>query len=251
MNKLSKISYLLAVLLLLVLVLAGCTSSINEESKEDSSETSAASASDRLNEEAEENKQPDKTDDNSKSVGELSASASNISEETPPDVPETEEPNQSSEETTTSNDSPDTYVSEEDDPLARYSTEEVEYARVWLQLGPNQQIDGLYVRHIPAGTTLEPDYFPIVSYPEDVVQLSGSRIVDGSVTYSSNGDGSINVYNVPLPGRWYGGSPTPPEGVDEDTMREELEDIINNTELVYVNPGNDEAVKKLIELISN
>lgn len=33
-------------------------------------------------------------------------------------------------------------------------------------------------------------------------------------------------------------------------MRDELEEIINNTELVYVNPGNDDAVKKIIELIS-
>jgi len=237
--------YSVLLLLVFVLVLTGCTNNTSEESNSDSPETPTASASSQ--QEAKEDDKAVKTDDNSESE----ATASDKSEENSTDASETEELKQPSEETTTNEDSTNTYVSKEDDPLAEYSSEEIEYARVWLQLGPNQQIDGLYVRHIPAGTTLEPDHFPIVSYPEDVVQLSGSRIVDGSVTYSSNGDGTINVYNVPLPGRWYGGSPTPPEGLDEETMREELEDIINNTELVYINPGNDDAVKKLIELISN
>lgn len=246
MKKFSKMSYMYSVLLLLVfvLVLTGCTNNTSEESNSDSPETPTASASSQ--QEAKEDDEAVKTDDNSESE----TTASDKSEENSTDASETEELKQLSEETTTNEDSTNTYVSKEDDPLAEYSSEEIEYARVWLQLGPNQQIDGLYIRHIPAGTTLEPDHFPIVSYPEDVVQLSGSRIVDGSVTYSSNGDGTINVYNVPLPGRWYGGSPTPPEGLDEDTMREELEDIINNTELVYINPGNDDAVKKIIELIS-
>lgn len=249
MKKLSKMSYMYSVLILLVLVLTGCTNNTNEESNSNSSETATASASNQ--QETKEEDEAFKTNDNSESEADSEATAADKSEGNSTDTSETEELNQSSEDTRTSEDSTNTYVSKEDDPLAQYSSEEIEYARVWLQLGPNQQIDGLYVRHIPAGTTLEPDHFPIVSYPEDVVKLSGSRIVDGSVTYSSNGDGTINVYNVPLPGRWYGGSPTPPEGLDEETMREELEDIINNTELVYINPGKDEAVKKLIELISN
>lgn len=33
---------------------------------------------------------------------------------------------------------------------------------------------------------------------EDVIQLAGSRLIDGSVTYSGNRGGTINVYNVPL-----------------------------------------------------
>ncbi|SNZ10120.1 hypothetical protein SAMN05421503_1546 [Terribacillus aidingensis] len=133
--------------------------------------------------------------------------------------------------------------------LAEYSDEEIEYARIWLQLGPNQQIDELNVTHIPAGTPLEPEYFPVADYPEDVTQLSGSRIADGSVTYSSNGDGTINVYNVPLLGRWYGGTP-PGENLGEAAMRETFEEIISNTEEVYVDPGDVEAVKRLIELIN-
>ncbi|API92415.1 hypothetical protein KM914_11270 [Virgibacillus pantothenticus] len=66
----------------------------------------------------------------------------------------------------------------------------MEYARVWLQLGEIKDVDELNVRHIPAGTPLNPDDETSVNYPEDVIQLAGSRLVDGSVTYSSNGDGT-------------------------------------------------------------
>ncbi|MFP7477504.1 hypothetical protein [Terribacillus saccharophilus] len=251
MRMLSKSWYSYAALSLLVLVLAGCASNTNGSSEEDSKENlTAASASVQQNVESEGKNQPGKSEDESESERETKESDSTESGDTA-DASQVKENIQSSEITKTSEDTTDTYETEGDNLLAGYSAEEIEYARVWLQLGPNQQIDGLYIRHIPAGTALEPDYFPSVTYPEDVVQLSGSRIVDGSVTYSSNGDGTINVYNVPLPGRWYGGSPTPPEGLDESTMTQELEDIITHTELVYVDPGNEEAVIKFIDLISN
>lgn len=252
MRLLSNSLYSYATLLLFVSVLAGCTSNTNGSSEKDSEENlTAASASVQQNVESEGKNPPGKSEDESESEGETKASDSTESGDTPADASQVKEPTQSSEITKTSEDTTDTYATEEEDLLAGYSAEEIEYARVWLQLGPNQQIDGLYIRHIPAGTALEPDYFPSVTYPEDVVQLSGSRIVDGSVTYSSNGDGTINVYNVPLSGRWYGGSPTPPEGLDESTMTQDLEDIITHTELVYVDPGNEEAVIKFIDLISN
>ena len=90
--------------------------------------------------------------------------------------------------------------SEPDNISADYSPLQIEYARVWLQLGENQQIDELNVRRIPAGTLVNPDDHTSARYPKDVTQLAGSRLVDGSVTYSSNGDGTIQVYNVPL--RW-------------------------------------------------
>ncbi|MBS4196542.1 hypothetical protein [Lederbergia citri] len=128
---------------------------------------------------------------------------------------------------------------EDNDTLSHYSSEQIEYARVWLQLGANQQIDGLYARHIPAGTPLNPDDDTSASYPEDVIQLAGSRLVDGSVTYSGNGDGTINVYNVPL--RWDGHYPA-----GENFYI----DIITNTKLVYVDPGDDEKIVALIKLLS-
>ncbi|MCP2035471.1 hypothetical protein L1279_002482 [Planomicrobium sp. HSC-17F08] len=126
----------------------------------------------------------------------------------------------------------------DEDALSEYSSEQIEYARVWLQLGPNQDIDGLYVERIPADTPLNPDDETSGVYPEDVIQLAGSRLVDGSVTYSGNGDGTINVYNVPL--RWDGEYPAGEEFYTE---------IIDNTELVPIDVGEDEEVIRLIELL--
>ena len=128
----------------------------------------------------------------------------------------------------------------EEDALAEYSSEQIEYARVWRQLGPNQEIDGLYVQQILEGTPLNPDDDTSAAYPEPVIQLAGSRLVDGSVTYSSNGDGTINLYNVPL--RWDGEYPA-----GEDFYN----DIIENTELVEIEPGDDKEVIRLIELIES
>ncbi|RDW20281.1 hypothetical protein CWR48_06215 [Oceanobacillus arenosus] len=136
---------------------------------------------------------------------------------------------------------------EDIETLSQYSSEQIEYARVWLKLGPNQEVDELSVQHIPAGTPLMPDDDIDVSYPEDVIQLRGSRIVDGIVTYSGNGDGTINVYNIPY--RWYGGF-SRPDNVSAGEIREEMEDIIKNTEVVYVEPGNDERIIELINILN-
>lgn len=122
--------------------------------------------------------------------------------------------------------------------LSPYSAEDIEYARVWLQLGANQDISGLYVRHISAGTPLNPGDDTSVGYPKNVIQLSGSRLVDGSVTYSGNGNGTINVYNVPL--RWDGQYPA---------GEQFYTDMIKNTKLVSIDPGGDEEIVNLIKLL--
>lgn len=125
-----------------------------------------------------------------------------------------------------------------DSALDAYTSEEIEYARVWLQLGPNQEIDGLYVKKIASGTPLNPDDETSADYPEDVIQLADSRLVDGSITYSGNGDGTINVYNVPL--RWDGEYPA---GVDF------YKGLITDTEVVSIDAGEDQEVIRLIELL--
>lgn len=132
-----------------------------------------------------------------------------------------------------------TQKNESVNPLSQYSNEHIEYARVWLQLGPNQDIDELNVRHIPAGEPINPDDDTSADYPEDVIQLAGSRLVDGSVTYSGNGDGTITVYNVPL--RWDGNYPA-----GEDFYL----DILANTKRVSIDPNEDEKVIALIKLIN-
>ncbi|QXE03229.1 hypothetical protein [Terribacillus sp. DMT04] len=219
------------------MLLTGCAN--NENETQQAPNNSASSAEEHTNDE---NTQTD-ADETSASNARLDATKRDDSVE--------ESKENSTEETVTNEkqDSNSDPTDENEDLLAGYSDEEIEYARIWLLLGPNQQIGELNVTHIPAGTPLEPEYFPIVDYPEDVTQLSGSRIADESVTYSSNGDGTINVFNVPLLGRWFGGTP-PDENLDTAAMRETFEEIIAATEEIYVDPGNDEAVKRLIEFIN-
>ncbi|MCM3739507.1 hypothetical protein M3210_04410 [Oceanobacillus luteolus] len=135
---------------------------------------------------------------------------------------------------------------EEVDLLSTYSSEQIEYARVWLQLGPNQEIDELYVTHIPEGEAVNPNAESSATYTEEVVQLTGSRLVEGSVTYSSNGDGTINVYFVPS--HW---ETNTPEGFTDEDLRIFTESIVNNTDLVYIEPGHDDEVISLIKKIRN
>jgi hypothetical protein len=151
-----------------------------------------------------------------------------------------ESPSTNSNDTATEDNTTNSGNQENNKTLSPYSSKQIEYARVWLQLGPNQEIDELNVLHIPAGTPINPDDETSANYPENVIQLAGSRLVDGSVTYSGNGDGTINVYNVPL--RWDGSYPA-----GEDFYK----DIIDNTKLVNVEKGDDEKIIELIKLIND
>ena len=142
-----------------------------------------------------------------------------------------------------SNESSDSNTSDKEfNTLDPYSNEQIEYARVWLQLGANQDIDELNVRHIPAGEPINPNIDNSATYPEGVIQLSGSRLIDGSITYKGNGDGTINIYNAPM--RWE----APPPDVDEKILQEDTEEILDNTKKVYIEPASGEDIIKLIKL---
>lgn len=215
MKAVTKIFWMGAV----VLLMAGCGNA-NEESVPDASQESSAT-------ETTEKDSFETKDNTSKDEGE-EADMEKQNDITPEETASTE----------TDSTSADGGNEQDEDALSQYTSEQIEYARVWLQLGPNQDIDGLYVERIPADTPLNPDDETSGVYPEDVIQLAGSRLVDGSVTYSGNGDGTINVYNVPL--RWDGEYPAGEEFYTE---------IIDNTELVPVDVGDDAAVIRLIELL--
>ncbi|WP_371068863.1 hypothetical protein [Sediminibacillus sp. JSM 1682029] len=220
MEKRLKLICCSLALLGFVLLLTGCGSS--KEESETAEKDAAVESEEKSDEPAEEEDVLDSSTDSEETESEDTSSSS---------------------ETTSNKSSSENAGSEESDPLGEYSSEEIEYARVWLQLGPNQEIDELNVHRISVGELINPDDETSAVYPEDVIQLAGSRLVDGSVTYSSNGDGTINVYNVPL--RWESGDPN----VDENFMKEYTEGIIEDTEKVYVEPGEEEEVKRLIQLM--
>lgn len=230
MKHVTKILYDNVALLVLVLLLVGCS---DKEVDTGSKESSSAAARVEATAETKDSHQVEEY-----SEEELLTEVDEVT---------TDAPIETASEETSNEDSTITTGREAENPLSKYSSAEIEYARVWLQLGPNQEIDELIVLHIPAGEPLNPGDDTGVSYPEGVIQLSGSRLVDGSVTYSGNGDGTINVYHVPL--RWYGGF-APPDDLDKDEIIEEMENIIENTELVYIDTGTDEKIIDLIEILS-
>lgn len=213
MKKLTKILYCNVALLVLVLLLVGCTSDTKEPSATENAEKESTFQQETANDAKESSQTANEIDE------EDSTSASEGAASIPASLDET--------------------AKKEENPLSQYSSQEIEYARIWLQLGPNQDIDELNVQHIPAGTPLNPNDTTSGSYPEDVIQLAGSRLVDGSITYSGNDDGTINIYNVPL--RWDGKYPA-----GEKFYKE----IIENTKQVYINPSNDEKVIKLINKLN-
>ncbi|MDN6163768.1 MAG: hypothetical protein L0J01_06260 [Tetragenococcus halophilus] len=132
----------------------------------------------------------------------------------------------------------------ENDALADYSTEEIEYARVWLQMKDNMDINELKVIYIKKGDPVNPyEEEESAEYPEDVIMLSGAGVAGNpGVVYSGNGDGTINLYDIPS--HWQEG--IEPEG---QTMEEYTRDIIENTEEIYIEPRDEEDVEKLIQKI--
>nr|WP_249261018.1 hypothetical protein [Virgibacillus pantothenticus] len=199
-----------------MLLLVGCASDDKEKSDTDSSDNDTGLASERETKQTEKNDLDNEAEDEAELTGTAGSTTTNQSNN--------------------GTDSTDEPESREENALSNYSTEEMEYARVWLQLGEIKDVDELNVRHIPAGTPLNPDDETSVNYPDDVIQLAGSRLVDGSLTYSSKGDGTVNVYNVPL--RWDGKNSAGEKFYTE---------IIETTEVISVNPGDNNQIIELID----
>src|SRR5699024_5280266 len=84
--------------------------------------------------------------------------------------------------------------------LNSYSDEEIQYARVWLdyyeQFGnsPPALTVQFWEKGDPISRSFEEDS---ALFPEDVVVLTGEFTADGRLVYSSNGDGTINLYDIP------------------------------------------------------
>src|SRR5699024_1666862 len=88
-------------------------------------------------------------------------------------------------------------VQKEVNVLDGFSDEKIEYARVWLQVIGNTETSEINVHYIKAGDPVNAYDEQSANYPEDVIYLSGEFMASGNIVYSGNGDGTINIYDVP------------------------------------------------------
>lgn len=132
---------------------------------------------------------------------------------------------------------------EETTHLKGLSAKRIEYARVWNKLGPLKNLNTLkniYVEKIPKGSKVNPDIKNSARYQEDVTKISAPYRAGGSVTYSSNGDGTINVYTR-VPYKWESG-----EHVDKTKMEEATKDVIyNDVKTVRLKPIDNKFIADL------
>ena len=132
--------------------------------------------------------------------------------------------------------------------LNNFNSEEIEYARVWYQLISTRNdlkgIRDVYVTEIPKGSKVNPQAQNSAVYKENVVKLEAPMRAGGSITYSSNGDGTINVYNN-IPYKWES-SQTSDYSQRDKITRKAIED---NIETIYIKPHDNKAVAKLANKI--
>lgn len=132
--------------------------------------------------------------------------------------------------------------------LNNFNSEEIEYARVWYQLISTRNdlkgIRDVYVTEIPKGSKVNPQAQNSAVYKENVVKLEAPMRAGGSITYSSNGDGTINVYNN-IPYKWESSQTSDYSQMDKVT-RKAIED---NIETIYIKPHDNKTVAKLASKI--
>ncbi|MDH5140285.1 hypothetical protein P5X59_08195 [Staphylococcus cohnii] len=124
------------------------------------------------------------------------------------------------------------------------STSKIEYARIWHQLGMIKDVKNIYVKKYPKGTSVNKNAEKSALYPEDVVKLEAPMKVGGSITYSSNGDGTINIYKK-IPYRWESNASSNTEDIYQDTKNAVEQDI----ETVEINATDNAQIKRLAQSI--
>ena len=132
--------------------------------------------------------------------------------------------------------------------LDNFNSEEIEYARVWYQLISTRNdlkgIKNVYVTKIPKGSKVNPQAENSAVYKTDVVKLEAPMKAGGSITYSSNGNGTINVYNN-VHYKWES-----PQNSDYSQMDKITEKAIeDNVEKIYIKPNDNKQVAKLANKI--
>jgi hypothetical protein len=134
--------------------------------------------------------------------------------------------------------------------LNNFNSKEIEYARVWYQLISTRNdlkgIKNVYVTEIPKGKKVNPQAKNSAIYKEKVVKLEAPMRAGGSVTYSSNGDGTINVYNN-IPYKWENSQNSDYSQMNKITKKKKA--IEENIETVYIKPYDNKTVAKLASKI--
>lgn len=126
--------------------------------------------------------------------------------------------------------------------LLGYSDDQIEYARVWLTLIGVKPSE-LNAKTITAGTSLNPYDKGSVTYPTDAIMLYGGYSAEGQIVYTSNRNGTINVY--PVPSHWQIGAEV---ANDPEKVRALTQDILDNVRVVTVDVGNPRDVLDLIKI---
>lgn len=129
-------------------------------------------------------------------------------------------------------------ASKADDILAGYSDDQIEYARVWLAKFGTKPSE-LNATRIAAGTPINPYNASSMTYPTEVIMLSGGFTAEGSIVYASNHNGTVTIYSVP--GHWPAASAADPEV--SMTLTQE---ILDNAQVMSVPAGNPNDVRDLI-----
>lgn len=124
------------------------------------------------------------------------------------------------------------------DYLARYSDKQIEYAQVWLTVMENPDVSELGVYFYEEGEPVIPGYEAAHQLiPEKLTYLTGGYGYEGAVAYSNNGDGSVNVYN--LPERLHDSPEEFPRIIEEALQPRQVD----------LNSYSDEELARLIERI--
>lgn len=131
--------------------------------------------------------------------------------------------------------------------LNHYSAEEIEYARVWLTINGDQELD--YLEELTVGKSLPGEAVDSsiegsAKYPEEVTHLTALSPTR-SIVYSSNGDGSINLYHTPV--RWKGHPEY--DGKTIESLIKWTKEIVENPERVKIPKNDDRKVEKIIQKI--
>ncbi|WP_146880634.1 hypothetical protein [Alkalibacterium putridalgicola] len=126
--------------------------------------------------------------------------------------------------------------------LEGYSAQETEYARVLLMTGMVDSASSIiYISHYPAGSPVADGYEDSIKFLDPTTVIMGEYGYSGSITYASHGDGNITIY--PMPSHWHQEDKSP-EG-----YRTYAQEILDEAETVYVEPGNNRDIINIIDSV--